>query len=550
MANGHLATDISAALMALIGRYEGATGLVTDVADGTDIRGAAGGAGTPTFASEAEGEAGTSTTLAINPAVLHAVLQHIEATRADIDAGTADRWVGADKLLVIRHALEALIRAKEDVTAQTVTTALLAAAGAMGVTLTEEQASSLRTWLGTLRPEGEWGAWQDIADPVGRTTLPAVLHASGIYLHPDDVDVQWGVNRGLRGAFTNVVSASTLRAFGARTPNTRADLDPSDRLQATLSDPSDPRDAPFVAYLALAAPLSDGRREFLWSSDLTIQPDATQDTFGVRTRSGDLEEFCQVSRPNAQVQVARIPKLPLDKLPDGLAPQVPSDWDATSGPARILNKPAIDVIPTSRTLPTSPAVGDRVRLLAPVTATQVGEAAWSALGTGELADGWRVVPGTGGVAGRIALVRPGTDTRVPTALIYRGTSYPVTHATDLPGGVGAPFRHYFVTASGAFTPTLGQVSGWNATFSDSTKWYPDLNIAANDLVVYDGFRWNEISEVNDAEDVREVIEAWEQDPNDVIPFAKMGVRRFTAAEWGALTTAQQSEIPIAFVRPS
>ena len=141
------------------------------LADGTDARysddwaGAShfvipSGTGSTTFASETEAEAGTSATTVISPLTLHAVIQHLEATASDIDAGTADRLVTADRLLVVTHALRAAIDAKHG-DADVLRVALAAVDAA---DLTAQEKAAFRTRIGSLQPEGEWSATTELPD--------------------------------------------------------------------------------------------------------------------------------------------------------------------------------------------------------------------------------------------------------------------------------------------------------------------------------------------------------------------------------------------------
>ena len=153
------------------------------------------------------------------------------------------------------------------------------------------------------------------------------------------------------------------------------------------------------------------------------------------------------------------------------------------------------------------AVGDQWRLLAAISdLPQVAEVEWAAAGSGLLKDGYRIVPGSGGVAGRLAVVRPSGDTRTPDDLVIAGTSYPVTHAPDLPGGIGNPFTHYWVTAPNPVALTIGSTYGMQVDFTGDAKLYADLNADINDIVAWDGYEIVVVDDVHSSEDVEQVLE--------------------------------------------
>ena len=136
-----------------VGQFLSPTGLDPDVADATNVRGATGpGQSGVEIASETETEEGTSTTKVPSVAALHAWFQHVEATQADVDSGTADEWVPANVLLAVRNALQAAIDQKHD-SASIFEVANKAIADS---DLTDAQKRAWRLRVDTLAKEGEW----------------------------------------------------------------------------------------------------------------------------------------------------------------------------------------------------------------------------------------------------------------------------------------------------------------------------------------------------------------------------------------------------------
>ena len=187
------------------GQFVGRRGFVDDVADAVDIRGPAGaGQGAAAFATEAQAEAGTSTVLAINPATLHAVFQHLQATASDLTAGTADKWTDAAayKALADRVMPPGLGQTAVDARIA----ALVEAAARTGVTLTDEQQRLFRERIGAAatgdvgtafsaadktKLDGiEAGAQVDRYDPSATPTAPANAVIENLVIDDNDVVLQ------------------------------------------------------------------------------------------------------------------------------------------------------------------------------------------------------------------------------------------------------------------------------------------------------------------------------------------------------------------------
>ena len=160
-----------------------------------------------------------------------------------------------------------------------------------------------------------------------------------------------------------------------------------------------------------------------------------------------------------------------------LAPQVPADWDATSGPARILHKPNITSAPTPvQALPARGGEpGDRYELLQ----TQTGVANPIVATPTETRDaiGFTLpVTGrsraialfgyqkTGSSAGRLIVGRIPAETRTPAAAVVDGVEY----ALHRQAGIGATD---YISAVLGTPPLAGDTpADINVRFTDGSWW--------------------------------------------------------------------------------
>ena len=160
-----------------------------------------------------------------------------------------------------------------------------------------------------------------------------------------------------------------------------------------------------------------------------------------------------------------------------LDPQVPADWDATAGPARILHKPNITSAPTPvQALPARGGEpGDRYELLqtqtnvpnpAVVTPTETHDVIGVTL---PIAGRSRAIAvfgywKTGASAGRLLVGRIPAETRIPAAAVVNGVEY----ALQRQAGIGA--SDYITAVLGAPPLAADTPADINIRFTDGSYW--------------------------------------------------------------------------------
>ena len=209
-------------------------------------------------------------------------------------------------------------------------------------------------------------------------------------------------------------------------------------------------------------------------------PAATSSLAGAldSARAAKIDGLATVATSGSYTDLSNKPTIP--------AAQVNSDWNASSGLAQILNKPALATVATSGSYtdlsnePTIPSASS-------TTPVMDGTGAAGSLSNYARADHVhptdtsRVATSALGANNGVATLDSGgklTSSQIPSSLVgavvYQGTWNASTNTPALASGVGAKGNYYKVSAAG--TTTIDGVSQWNV----------------GDTIIFDGIAWDKI----------------------------------------------------------
>ncbi len=348
------------------GMYLGPNGLVAAKADATDIRGPAGSGGSggaTTFATETEAEAGTEAAKAISPLTLAEVLEHVRAVIADVTNGVVGKLVDA---AVLKGLLDAIPKTAniEDVALKSI----------LDADLSDDVKQAFRERIGAESEDGEYGPYATSSQRYG--SVPG-----GLGLGPTIPDGATHLEFTITAESEQLINYTTrellVEQFLALPSRNRGDNAISNS-SGVIETAFDERDTQTPGADAQRGYIAHNGRTILYASDQSIGA-----AIRVRFKASRVETYALVGT-TTRMPHSRLPEdvvvleqghinPNLIQFPPSSAPpagegyypdadrqklvgiergaevNVKSDWNATTGPEEILNKP--DVPPAASALP-------------------------------------------------------------------------------------------------------------------------------------------------------------------------------------------------------
>ena len=360
--------------------YVGATGIVTQKADGANVRGSQGPPGTGSGtavdpASEAEAEAGTVSDKYISPLTLGEVLEHVRATAANVTAGSIGRLVDAAVLKGVIDTLNAAIAEK----AATTNIEDVALKSILDADLSDDVKQAFRERIGAESEDGEYGPTVTSSQrygggiPGGLGLGPTIPDGATHLLFTITAETEQLINYTTRELLVSQFLSLPNRNQGSNAISNSSGVIETNFDQRQTDTPGADAQRGYIAHngrrILYASDQSVGAAIRVQFKESRVEPWALRDNTERLPHdklpedvvvleqgkiSNNLIDFPPSTGSQPPAGTGYYPDADRQKLVGierGAEVNVKSDWNATTGPEEILNKP--DVPPVASALPTA-----------------------------------------------------------------------------------------------------------------------------------------------------------------------------------------------------